>query len=59
MVFEIIRGPGLLKFFQAKYFIALASLDMNGIFMGMFPCSNKEGNFGDKGMIVLGCFILF
>ena len=59
MVFEIIRGPVLLKFFQAEYFIALASLDMNGIFMGIFCCSNKEGDFGNTGMIVLGYSIFF
>ena len=60
MVFEIICGPGLSKFFQAEYFIALASLDMNGIFMVIFGCSNKEGKFGNTGMILsLGVVHLF
>ena len=36
MVFEIIWGPRLLKFFQAEYFVALAGSGMNGIVMGIF-----------------------
>ena len=41
MVFEVIDGPGLLKFFHAEYFVALACFDMNGIFMSLLCCSNK------------------
>ncbi len=57
IVFEIIRRPGLLKFFQAEDFDAFACSDVNGIFMGLFRCGNKMGNFGDARMVVLRGFI--
>ena len=54
VVFEIVGGPRLLEFFQAEYFVALASLNVNRIFMGFFCLSNKVGNFGNTGMLLLG-----
>ena len=59
VVFEIVCGPGLLEFFQAKYFIALAGLHMNGIFMGGFCFSDEEGNFGNTWVTILRFFIFF
>ena len=35
MVFEIVGGSRLLKFFQVEYFVALAGSDMNGMVMGI------------------------
>ena len=54
VVFEIVCGPGLLEFFQAENFVALAGLDMNGVLVGSFCFGNKGGNFGNTLVIVLG-----
>ena len=59
VMFEVVRGPWLLKFFKTKDFVALAGLNMNGVFMGDFCFSDKTGDFGNTWVIILMGFICF
>ena len=59
VVFEIVGGPWLLKFFKAEDFVAFAGPNMNGVFVGGFGFSDKPGNFGNTRVTVLVGFIFF
>ena len=59
VMFEVVRGPWLLKFFKAEDFVALASLDMDGILVFDFGFCDKSCNFGNTRVIILGGFVVF
>ena len=59
VVFEVVRGPWLLKFFKAEDFVALASSNMDGVFMCGFCFCDKTGDFGNTWVTILRGFIFF